>query len=261
MKHMKLSISNLAWDPADDKKIYEYLRKKRFSGIEIAPTKIFPDAPYEHTDDAVCCFDRVKREYGLEVSSMQSIWYGQGGNIFQSPMEREHLRNYTFKAIDFASAIGCKNLVFGNPKARTMGEAHTEDEVYDFFRAISDYAYERGTCIALEANPVIYGTDFINTTEQAFAFCKHSGCEHLRVNVDLGTMIYNDEPFDLIEENIDMVNHIHISEPYLKKIEKRELHRSLTRLNYDRYISVEMGLQPSLKDVSDVVDYIEEVFQ
>lgn len=258
---MKLSISNLAWNNEDNQKVYEYLSKKHFSGIEIAPTKLFPESPYTHIDEAVDYFSRVRSNYGLEVSSMQSIWYGQTGNIFHSQEEQMRLQNYTFSAINFASKIGCNNLVFGNPKARNKGDNHTDNEVYSFFKSISDYAYQKGTYVALEPNPIIYGTDFINNTKQAFEFCKNSGCGQLRVNVDLGTIIYNDEPFKWIDNNLNLINHIHISEPYLKKIEKRELHKKLKTLEFDNYISIEMGLQNTIIDVFEVIDYVAEVFE
>lgn len=257
---MKLSISNIAWNTPDNEKVYRYLNKKRFSGIEIAPTKLFPEEPYLHIDQAYDYFSELKAKYGLEVSSMQSIWYGKTGNIFHNSDECTSLLNYTFQAIDFASVIGCRNLVFGNPKARNMGADHREEESFGFFKSISDYAYEKGTCISLEPNPIIYGTDFINNTRQAFDFCKVSRCEHLRVNVDLGTVIFNDEPFEWIEQNLELVNHIHISEPYLKKIEKRELHNKLKFLDFDHYFSIEMGLQNTINDIFEVIDYVAEVF-
>lgn len=258
---MKLSISNLAWNYKDNEKVYEYLTKKHFSGIEIAPTKIFTESPYSHIDEAVDYFNRIKAYYGLDVSSMQSIWYGQKGNIFYSEEERLILRKYTFQAIDFASAIKCGNLVFGNPKARNKGKYHNVRDSFDFFKSISEYAYQKNTCVSLEPNPTIYGTDFINTSKQAFDFCNNSGCEHLRVNIDFGTIIYNKEPFEWIEKYLDLVNHIHISEPYLKKVEKRELHKKLKELDFGKYISIEMGLQNSLDDVFEVIDYVAEIFE
>ena len=42
---MKLSISNIAWDKEKDIEMYEYLSKLNFSGIEIAPTRIFEIDP------------------------------------------------------------------------------------------------------------------------------------------------------------------------------------------------------------------------
>ena len=258
---MRLSMSNLAWNTEDSQNVYEYLCRKNFTGIEIAPTKLFPESPYTKTDDAISYFDDLKTNYNIEVSSIQSMWYGQTGNIFNSVQERLFLQNYTFLAVDFASKIRCKNLVFGNPKARNKGDNHKKNEVFDFFRTISDYAHKQDTCIALEPNPTIYGTDFINTTKQAFDFCRESGCKHLRVNIDLGTIIYNNEPFNIIEKNLDLVNHIHISEPYLKKIKKRDIHKKLKNLDFDKYVSVEMGLQNRLSDVFEVIDYISEVFE
>lgn len=256
---MKLSVSNIAWAIDNNEEIYAYLQQKGFCGLEIAPTKLFPQSPYLHITEAAEYFSRVRSRYGLEVSSMQSIWYGQTGNIFESEEERARLRDYTFQAVDFASAIGCGNLVFGNPKARRKAENNADSEVFGFFKTISDYAVKKGTCISLEPNPVIYGTNFINDTSQAVAFCRESGCSNLRINVDLGTVIYNDEPFEWIRDNIDLVNHIHISEPNLKKIRKRELHRRLIDLEYDNYISIEMGQQNDLNDVYEVIDYVAEV--
>ena len=256
---MKLSISNIAWDIKDNETVYAYLNKKNFSGLEIAPTKLFPENPYSHIAEAAEYFSQLKQNYGLEVSSMQSIWFGKTGNIFNSEEERKDLQDYTFKAIDFAAAIGCGNLVFGNPKARNKGENHSDNLVFDFFNSIADYAHKNGTCVSLEPNTVIYGTNFINNTKQAFEFCNELNNPNLKVNVDFGTIIYNDEPFDWIQKNIDKVNHIHISEPYLKKIEKRDLHKKLKTIEFNKYISIEMGLQNSLNDVFEVIDYIAEV--
>lgn len=261
---MKLSISNIAWNSEYNQMVYEYLSKKNFNGIEIAPTKLFPESPYDHIEEAVEYFSKLKNMYNLEVSSMQSIWYGQQGNIFDSENDRLNLQKYTFKAIDFASKIACKNLVFGNPKARNKGEGHTDDEVFEFFKNISDYAHNKSTCIALEPNPEIYGTNFINFTNQAFDFCKKSGCDNLRVNVDFGTIVYNNESLEWLQKDLPLVNHIHISEPYLKKIEKRELHNRLTaleQLGYDKYVSIEMGLQDTIADVFEVIDYVYEVLK
>ena len=41
-----------------------------------------------------------------------------------------------------------------------------------FFNILGDYAKLKNTVIALEANPDIYGTNFINTTKEAFSFVK-----------------------------------------------------------------------------------------
>ena len=44
---MKLSISNIAWDTSEDKMIYELMQNHGCSGLEIAPTRVFPEHPYD----------------------------------------------------------------------------------------------------------------------------------------------------------------------------------------------------------------------
>ena len=43
---MKLSISNIAWTPELDTEIYRIMARIGFGGLEIAPTRIFPENPY-----------------------------------------------------------------------------------------------------------------------------------------------------------------------------------------------------------------------
>lgn len=256
---MKLAFSNIAWDPAEDAPVLKRLSQAGFTGLEMAPTKLFGPQPYDCLTQAREYCRRLFEEYGMKVCSMQSLWYGKTGNIFQSAADRENLKDYTLRAIDFAAGIGCKNLVFGNPKARNKGDADTDIQVAEFFSRIAEYAWENGTCIALEPNPPIYGTDFINTTQDAFDYCRRLSDSHLKVNVDLGTMLWNGEAMDLIGENVKLVNHIHISEPYLKPIQPRQLHSQLKKLDYDGFVSVEMGMPESVQTVFGVIEYISEV--
>ena len=108
---MKLSISNLAWNQKDDCEVFSLMHKLGFEGLEIAPTKIFPAEPYLKLDEAKIWSEKLRKEYGFSVPSMQSIWYGKTENIFSSEEESQILSAYTKSAIDFASVIGCKNLV------------------------------------------------------------------------------------------------------------------------------------------------------
>ena len=95
---MKLSISNIAWAKTDDLKMYEYVAQQGFQGIEIAPTRIFEDNPYDKLQEAEDFAKQLKNEYGLEISSMQSIWFGKTQKIFGSQEERNELIEYTKKA-------------------------------------------------------------------------------------------------------------------------------------------------------------------
>lgn len=115
MSELKLAISNIAWDKADDEAVYAAMQQNGFTGLEIAPTRIFPEYPYENLTGAALFGGYLLNRWGFHVPSMQSIWYGQTGNIFD-PVQAEELLDYTAEAFQFAHTINCPSLVFGCPK-------------------------------------------------------------------------------------------------------------------------------------------------
>jgi len=259
---MKLSFSNIAWPFEQDAKMYTLLKEHGFSGIELAPTRIFPNKPYEMLKEAEIFAAKLLEHYNLAVSSIQSIWYGRTENIFNSENERKILIEYTKKAIDFAVCLKCSNLVFGCPNNRNMHSDANIQTAYDFFYEIASYANKKGTNIALEPNPSIYNTNFINTTPQAFEFAKK--VEFLKVNIDCGTIIANGEDINIIADNISLINHIHISEPHLAQIQKRSLHKDLMKIlkenAYKGYVSVEMKNFNDSDIIKKTAIYIREIF-
>ena len=86
---MRLSISNIAWDASYDTQVYKWMIELGYTGLEIAPTRIFPSSPYEYIPEATIWAKKLKAEYGLSVSSMQSIWYGRQEKISGSNEDRK----------------------------------------------------------------------------------------------------------------------------------------------------------------------------
>ncbi len=260
---MKLSLSNIGWVEKDNDEILDYASKKGYSGLEIAPTVFIQDEPYDHIKNMQEIASEIKSKYNLEISSMQSIWYGKTGNIFNVE-EAQDLLLYTKKAIDFASAINCKNLVFGCPKNRNIPEGKTNNDIVWFFKELGDYAISKNTVLSLEPNPPIYNTNFMNNTKEAFEFVKLVDSEGFKVNIDFGTIIENKENLEDIYSNLNLVNHIHISEPYLEKVLKREEHLDLAKFlkekDYNKYVSIEMKKRESIEDLKEVIDYVYDVF-
>ncbi len=256
----KLSISNLAWNEENADAVYALMKKIGFSGLEIAPTKIFPEKPYSHISEASAWAKNLLEKYGFIISSMQSIWYGRTEKLFGTEDERIVLLDYTRRAIDFASAVGCRNLVFGCPKNRNINTVSDEQIAVRFFKELGDYAASKNTCIGMEANPAIYGTNFINTTKSAIELIRLVGSNGFKLNLDVGTMIENKETVSFLHENSDVLNHVHISEPYLKKIQRRGLHNELISflldVDYKGFVSIEMGLQEKITDIEEVMKYV-----
>jgi sugar phosphate isomerase/epimerase len=260
---MKLSVSNIAWSKEEDEMMYAFLKKSNFSGLEIAPTRIFEKEPYGNLNDAVFFKNNLSEKYGLEIASMQSICFGRNEAVFGQESERNSIKDYLKLSMDFANAIDCKNLVFGCPKNRIIGE--NQDAIAtSFFSELALYSYANNTNLAIEANPEIYGTNFLNTTQQAIDFVKKTNQNGLKINLDLGTIIHNNEDLDVVFNNINLINHIHISEPYLETIQERPIHKELAKIlkaaNYQHYVSIEMKNLNDIKNLKEVINYTKSVF-
>ena len=262
---MRLSISNIGWSAESDSVIYDYMRKLGFTGLEIAPTRVLPDNPYEKLITAKKWSDCLNQGDGFVLPSMQSIWFGRTENLFGSTEEKTSLIEYTQKAIDFAETIGCKNLVFGCPKNRSMPDGVESKEAYPFFKELGEYAAEHNCVIAIEANPPIYNTNFINTTKQALDFISRIDTSGLRLNLDVGAMVYSREGVSVLYGYEKYISHVHISEPYLKPIEKRAIHKELAsylkEVNYKGYVSIEVGKQEDTESLFSMMDYVCSVFE
>ncbi len=262
---MKLSISNIAWDTSNDIKIYDLIKKYGFEGLEIAPTKIMGKNPYEKLKEIKEWKEKIKKRYNLRISSMQSIWFGRTENLFDSKEEENILIDYTKKAIDFANVIECKNLVFGSPKNRNVNNGKNSENQIEIFETLGEYAYKKNTVIGMEANPKIYNTNYINDTKSALKLVKKINSKGFLLNLDLGTMILNNENLlEILRGNISYINHVHISEPWLKIIEKREMHKILRNIlleeNYEGFVSIEMAKIDEIKKIEDVVKYVKKIF-
>jgi sugar phosphate isomerase/epimerase len=262
---MKLSISNIAWSEEDDLIMYQLLKELGYDGIEIAPTRIIKDSPYDNISTIKDFYSNIKNEYNLDICSMQSILYGKNERLFGNEEERTILKQYLIKAIDFASAINCKNLVFGSPKNRIINDISEYKIAMDFFKEIGDYAFSKGTTISIEANPIIYGTNFINTTAEAVKLVNDVDSDGFKINVDLGTIIENNDDLRLIDDNIKYINHIHISEPNLLPIERRNINEELKKIllknKYDRYISIEMKSGISMDEIKSIMQYVKSIYK
>lgn len=246
----KLAASNIAWDAADDINVYYKLRESGFLGIEIAPTRFIADNPYHPANSKAVskiALD-IRNSSDLVIPSMQSIWYGRQERLFGGLNEKNFLLDYTKKAIDFSAAIGCPHIVFGSPRNRVLPVNGMAQDAVNFFSECASYASLKGIVIGIEANPVAYGTNFLNTTAQVIDFIKLINCPSLKVNLDLGAVIANNEDVNLFPDYLKYTSHIHISEPLLSPVTARPIHKMLrdaiNNSDYSGWISLEMKSCP-----------------
>ncbi len=243
---MKLAASNIAWCVEDDADIYTKLKKEGFSAIEIAPTRLVPEKPYlpENITLAKSIVADIKNQWDFSICSMQSLWYGVKEQIFGTKEERDFLLQYMNSALDFAAAIDCPHVVFGNPRNRVVMHPDQLSQGVDFFATCAEIAATKNVIIGMEANPAIYGTNYLNTTYEALTLVKEIASPFFRLNLDLGTILANQEDLQVVVDAMPYVSHVHISEPMLAAVEARLEHQRFVQLlvegGYQGWISLEM---------------------
>ena len=68
----KLAISNIAWHKSDDEAVYTAMQQAGFTGLEIAPTRIFPAEPYENLTAAALFGGYLKNRWGFAVPACKA---------------------------------------------------------------------------------------------------------------------------------------------------------------------------------------------
>ena len=196
---------------------------------------------------------------------MQSIWYGQTGNILLTRRERRATcLDYTAEAFQFAHSLNCPSLVFGCPKNRMRALGDSDAAAEAFFMQAGNLAARYGVRLAIEADPPTYNLTHLNGTAEAFSLVKRLDNPGLAVNLDLSTMLAQGEKLQNFVDDLKYVSHVHISEPGLAPIQKRPEHKELALLlgavGYRGFVSVEMA-RTDLDTVKRTLDYVAEVFQ
>ena len=155
--------------------------------------------------------------------------------------------------------------MFGSPRNRIIENRDEQFEIgVEFFKELSEYSEKNNVFLSIEPNPIIYNTNYINTTEEALKLVKKVDNKYFGVNYDVGTAIYNNENINIIEKNLEKINHIHISEENLNPIKERDLHKKLYDIlrknNYKKVVSIEMKNNDNIGKLFLIMEYVSKIF-
>jgi len=241
---MKLAISNIAWDIADNEKVYSLMQKYWFTWLEIAPTKTFNNF-LEVSNKEINEFKNTINNFWIKLIAAQSLLFWKPELKLFDENWNENLKNYLIKIIDFASKLWIKSLIFWSPKNRIYENIEKNEAIEiakSFFEYIWTYAYQKWVYICIEPNPEIYWWNFMCNTIETLDFVKYINNHWIKLHLDLWTIIINNEDINIITETKKYITHFHISEPNLEVIQERKIHHKLKELLiwYNWYYSIEM---------------------
>lgn len=217
---MKLAVSNIAWAAAETPAAYELLQRCGIDALEIAPGILFPDAPDPLTPPraAVAEACALAATCGLRFVSMQAVHFGRAGDgLFGDSDAQRSFVAAISAAIRLSGELGVGNIVLGSPRSRIRPYAMPQEDALtvaaDALRPLGDSAHAHGVTISIEANPAIYGGNFVTHLAEAVLLRDRIGHPAFGVNLDLGERIANSDTG--LGAAAPAVTHVQISAPQL----------------------------------------------
>lgn len=216
---MRLAISNIAWDVAEDDAVVDLLKRYAIDAIDIAPGKYFP-RPAEATVGQIEDVKRWWSSRGIEITGMQALLFGTSGlNVFGSPESRASLLHHLEGVCRIGGLLGATRIVFGSPKNRDrshLDDAETGVAAREFFRQLGDLAFRHGVRICLEPNPRCYGANFMTSSSETASVVRMVNHPAIGMQFDTGALAINGEdPQTVLADCAPLIAHIHASEPNL----------------------------------------------
>lgn len=166
---MRLAISNIAWEPAEDEVVARLLESFAVDAIDIAPGKYFPD-PANATDDDIAQVRSWWARRGIAITGMQALLFGTTGlNVFGSEDSQAALLRHLASVCRIGAGLGATRIVFGSPRNRDrsgLTDQQALESAVVFFRQLGDIALDCNVTICLEPNPTCYGANFMTTSAE-----------------------------------------------------------------------------------------------
>ena len=242
---MKFSISNLAWQKKEQENVLNLVRKK-IKLLEFAPSLILKNL---NSKKEILKTKKYWKKKDISLYSMQSILYdSKNCYLFGSKKQIDRFFIEVKKKILLAKTLNAKIIVFGSPRSKkTFGKKKKllDKMLFEMLKKISIICEKNKITFCLEANPKIYGTDYLTHTKDAIKIVKKINNKFLKVNLDLSTVISNKENYTVfLKKDLNFIGHAQISAPKLTNLlafnkEIKNFINKLKKYGYKKVVSIE----------------------
>jgi D-psicose/D-tagatose/L-ribulose 3-epimerase len=269
---MKIAISNLAWQPPEENLAIELLSNNGTRGLEIALTKIWSN-PIGTSRDELLAYKSSLLKKNIQICAITSVLFGQPELVlFKDSQTRTKTLNYLKKLLPVCARLGANVMVFGSPKSRSLNSLKHEEawEIgQEFFYHLGDAAKKEDIFIVIEPLSKIYGSDFIKTTDEAIKFINQTNHPNIRLHIDTGSMINNQEDYlKSINDGFTLLKHFHLSQTDFsvinsKSIDHQVIAKLLNSLNYQNWISIEMLAKErgNLEQIKNSLKFVKSIYE
>jgi sugar phosphate isomerase/epimerase len=262
----QFAISNIAWPAEVDDQALDLAVSLGFTGIEVAPAKVFGSLDTATQDRAVNYRQKLA-SFGLEIPAMQAILFGvTDTHLFRDSESRRRLAFRLQQVSDIAQALGARSCVFGSPTLRDPGNLNQDCALklaVDFFTEVADIYAQRDVQLCFEANPPQYNCRFATRTIEAMHLVAAVGKAGFSLQFDAGAIFMNGEDVEVATSAARIAGHVHISEPNLAPVgstgvDHGMIAASLDEAGYAGWRSIEMksvnDWRKAMRDAARIIE-------
>ena len=244
------SVSQIAWNPNEEELARDLLLKADISHVELSPARIFEDSSRPSLRE-MKEVDSFWRSAGITPIAFQAILFGKPELLFFYSKElRDSTLNHIKTIVRTAGDLGIKSVVLGAPANRKIPHGMSDKQVQeisiDMFSELGDAAYNSGTALCIEPNPIKYGCNFITSSQEGVNLVRSVDSLGFKLHLDVACMWYSGEDVvKAIRNSQNLIGHFHVSAPELAMVPRiglpyTESVEALKSIDYANFISLEM---------------------
>lgn len=247
---IRLAVSNIALPAFDHRKALKALPELGFTGVEVAPSRAWPNTWKELVPTAIDAYRKQVEAAELTIIGLHSLLFDQKHlGLFKGAALRAETLEFFIHLSAVCRDLGGYTLIWGGGRHRgTTTYSDAVAQTIDFFGELAISTKEHGTCFCLEPlSPK--DTDFIHSAKESLAIVEAVNMPSLAVQLDAKALVENNEVnseiFEVVKPHLV---HFHANEPRLAAlcdsqiVNHARLGQLLRDVNYDGYVTMEQIL-------------------
>lgn len=265
---MKLSVSNIAWDPVRTGEFLNVLYGEGCDGIELSPSMLWS----EPLDATIPDLTRLREElsrYEFEISSMHSLTYSRPDLVFfDSEDTRDQLVRYIHRLGRMAQMLEIPVMVFGSARSRTIGGRDRRkciNILTDTFKKMAAGMESTGVRLLIEPLSSEY-TDCINNADEGAGLVAMVNHPNFALHIDLKSSFDEREDYHQVWSKYGkIIGHCHVANPGLRPPgpdcrEHYKAAEAMKTAGYNGYISLEIQRVSSTEELQKAVRFVRKVY-
>jgi len=247
---MRFAICNETFQDWPFDKAFHFARELGYTGIEIAPFTMGPDA-YEISDSQRATVRGQAADAGLDVIGLHWLLAKTQGYYLTTPDNavRSATAQYLGELARLCRDLGGHLMVLGSPQQRNLLPGVTPDQAMqlaaDCIRQAMPTLVDCGVTLAVEPLGPAEG-DFLRTAELGVELCRLVDSPNCRLHLDVKAMSTESIPIpELIRQNARWLAHFHANDPNRRgpgmgEVDFVPIFQALRDIQYPGWVSVEV---------------------